>query len=132
MTQTVTLPPFPQEATLWFAYRIENQDQGWGSAPEAPYDDWFTGEFRAADGTVIASLLRTGNSADTASDGLPWDRYLYRMQFADFSGLRTTPTVDLVFSAGNDEDALPTDVWLDTVRFCVKGGYGRIFPLILE
>ena len=132
LTQTVTLPPFPQKATLWFAYRIENQDQGWGSTPEAPYDDWFTGEFRAADDAVLTSLLRTGNSADTASDGLPWDRYLYRMQFADFGGLRTATSVDLVFSAGNDEDALPTDVWLDAVRFCVKSGYGRIFPLILE
>jgi len=54
------------------------------------------------------------------------------MQFADFGGLRTATSVDLVFSAGNDEDALPTDVWLDAVRFCVKSGYGRIFPLILE
>ena len=71
---------FPKEATLWFAFRIEGQDSGWGSTPGAPYDDWLTAEFRSTDGKLARSLLRTGNSADTASDGLPWDRYLYRMQ----------------------------------------------------
>jgi subtilisin family serine protease len=132
LTRTVSLPPFPQEAVLWFAYRIENQDQGWGSSPEAPYDDWLTAEFRADDGTVISSLLRTGNSADTAAAGLPWDRYLYRMQFADLAPLRTAGSVALVFTAGNDEDNLPTDFWIDEVRLCVKGGYGRIFPLVFK
>ena len=131
MTRTITLPPFPQEATLWFAYRIENQDRGWGSEPSAPYDDRFTVEFRAADGRVISSLLRTGNSADTATDGLPWDHYLYRMQFGDLATLRTASSVELVFYADNDADDLPTDAWVDGVRFCVKRGYGWIFPLIL-
>jgi len=28
MTQTLLLPPYPQAGTLWFAFRIENQDYG--------------------------------------------------------------------------------------------------------
>ena len=91
LTRTLRLVPatgaLPKEATLWFAYRIENQDRGWGSSPEVPYDDWLTAEFRATDGSPVSSLLRTGNSADTATAGLPWDRYLYRMQPADLASL---------------------------------------------
>ncbi len=87
LTQTLTLPAAATGATLWFAYRIENQDHGLGSSPQMPFDDWFTAEFRGADGQLIASLLRTGNSADTATEGLPWDRYLYRMQPADLAPL---------------------------------------------
>ncbi len=132
-TRTVTLPPFPQEATLWFAYRIENQDQGWGATPQAPYDDWATADLRGPEGMQIMSLLRTGNSADTATDGLPWDRYVYRMQFADLTlPTRLLSTVNLVFAAGNDSDNLPTDFWIDAVRFCVKGGYGSVFPLMYK
>jgi hypothetical protein len=112
----------PKEATLWFAYRIENQDKGWGSSPQAPYDDWLTAEFRATDGRVVSSLLRTGNSADTATDGLPWDRYLYRMQPVDLQPLGALGTVDLVFTAGNDADALPTSFWIDGVRLCMTWG----------
>jgi hypothetical protein len=129
LKRTVTLAPvggvagagLPKEATLWFAYRIENQDSGWGSSPEAPYDDWLTAEFRSTDGGVVSSLLRTGNSADTATDGLPWDRYLYRMQPADLLPLSALGTVDLVFTAGNDADDLPTNFWIDGVRLCVAG-----------
>jgi hypothetical protein len=129
----VTLPPFPQEATLWFAYRIENQDMGWGTTPEAPYDDWVTADLKGPDGAPIVSLLRSGNSADTATAGLPWDRYLYRMQFADLQPpLRLLTTVNLVFVAGNDSDNLPTDFWIDAVRFCVKRGYGWIFPVMYK
>ena len=111
----------PEEATLWFAYRIENQDTGWGSSPQAPYDDWLTAAFRTTDGGLITSLLRTGNSADTATDGLPWDRYLYRMQAADLAPLLDQGTIDLVFEAYNDGDTAPTNFWLDAVRFCVAG-----------
>jgi hypothetical protein len=43
LTRTLRFLPstgaLPKEATLWFAYRIENQDKGWGSSPQAPYDD---------------------------------------------------------------------------------------------
>ena len=69
---------------------------------------------------MVSSLLRTGNSADTATDGLPWDRYLYRMQPADLLPLGALGTVDLVFTAGNDADALPTNFWIDGVRLCVS------------
>ena len=123
LTRRVRLVPptgaLPKEATLWFAYRIENQDSGWGSSPEAPYDDWLTAEFRATDGSPVSSLLRTGNSADTATAGLPWDRYLYRMQPVDLAPLGALGTVDLVFTAGNDADALPTSFWIDGVQLCV-------------
>ena len=130
MTQTLLLPPYPQAGTLWFAFRIENQDYGWGSSPQAPYDDSFTAELRGSDGQVIRSLLRTGNSADAAADGLPWDRYLYRMQFPDLSSLRTVSSVDLVFTARNDSDNLPTSFWVDGIRWCVTRGYGAIFTAV--
>jgi thermitase len=123
LTRRVKLAPgaaaLAREATLWFAYRIENQDTGWGSSPQAPYDDWLTAEFRTTEGGLISSLLRTGNSADTATDGLPWDRYLYRMQRADLLPLSALGTVDLVFTARNDADAAATSFWIDGVRLCV-------------
>ena len=127
LTRTLSLTPgagfpangIPKEATLWFEYRIENQDTGWGSSPEAPYDDWLTAELRATDGSPVSSLLRTGNSADTATDGLPWDRYLYQMQPADLQPLSALGTVDLVFTAGNDADAQSTSFWIDGVRVCM-------------
>ena len=126
LTRTLRLVPatgaLPKEATLWFAYRIENQDRGWGSSPEAPYDDWLTTEFRATDGSPVSSLLRTGNSADTATAGLPWDRYLYRMQQGNLLSLGASKTVDLVFTAGNDADAQPTSFWIDSVRLCMTWG----------
>ena len=136
LTRRLKLAPdagtLPKEATLWFAFRIENQDGGLGSSPEAPYDDWLTAEFRATDGTVVSSLLRTGNSADTAGDGLLWDRYLYRMQPADLLPLNALGTVDLVFTAGNDADAQPTSFWIDAVRLCVSPPpYRQFLPMML-
>jgi hypothetical protein len=113
---------FPKEATLWFAFRIEGQDSGWGSTPLAPYDDWLTAEFRSPDGKLVSSLLRTGNSADTATDGLPWDRYLYRMKPDNLAVLGALGTVDLVFTAANDVDTLPTSFWIDAVRLCMTWG----------
>jgi subtilisin family serine protease len=118
-TRTITLPSNPQEATLWFAYRIENQDMGWGTSPQAPYDDWVMADFKWPDGAQIVNLLRSGNSADTATSGLPWDRYLYRMQPADLAPMNAGGDIALVFTAGNDSDNLPTDFWVDAVRFCV-------------
>jgi hypothetical protein len=112
---------FPKDATLWFAYRIESQDSGWGSTPQAPYDDWLTAEFRSTDGKLASSLLRTGNTADIAP-GLPWDRYLYRMQPNDLLSLGALSSVDLVFTAGNDADTLPTSFWIDAVRLCMTWG----------
>lgn len=138
VTRTITLPAYPQEALLWFAYRIENLDAGWGVAPSWPFDDWLTAEFKGPNGRLIATLLRTGNSADTAFDGLPWDRYVYRLKLSESSptsgpvlaALRQARAVDLVFTASNDLDNTPTDFWIDQVRFCVTDGFGWIFPLI--
>jgi subtilisin family serine protease len=135
LTRTVTLPAFPEEGTLWFAYRIENADTGWGSSPSWPYDDWFTAEFRSQEGQRLAWLLRTGNSADSAGDGLPWDRYVYRMQVDDLAPLREIGPVELVFTSQNDGDSAPTEFWVDAVRFCVKGQnsprYRYYFPFWL-
>ncbi len=138
LTRTVTLPAFPLEGTLWFAFRIENVDIGWGVAPSWPYDDWLTAEFVSLDGRPLTTLLRTGNSADTAGDGLPWDHYLHRMRVGDgvaasggtLAALRMARTVNLVFTAANDGDNAPTDFWIDDVRFCVTPGYGVIFPVL--
>ncbi len=135
LTRTVTLPPHSTEGVLWFKYRIDNVDTGWGTDPAAPYDDRLTLAFRSADGTALSTLLRTGNSADTAADGLPWDRYLYRMEAADLVGLAGADPLHLVFSAANDSDSAKTDFWIDDVRFCVRGGpeaAHRLFlPLVL-
>ena len=70
---------------------------------------------------MASSLLRTGNTADIAP-GLPWDRYLYRMQPGDLLSLGALGAVDLVFSAGNDADTLPTNFWIDAVRLCMTWG----------
>ena len=137
LTRTVTLTQtnelgvisFPHEGTLWFAFRIESQDGGWGSTPQAPYDDWLTAEFRSTDGKVVSSLLRTGNTADIAP-GLPWDRYLYRMQPADLQSLGALGAVDLVFTAGNDADAAPTSFWIDAVRLCMTTARRQYLPLV--
>ncbi len=135
LTRTVTLPPHSTEGVLWFRYRIDNADTGWGTDPAAPYDDRLTLAFRSADGTALSTLLRTGNSADTAADGLPWDRYLYRIGTADLAELAGADPLRLVFSAANDGDAAKTDFWIDDVRFCVQGGpepAHRLFlPLVL-
>jgi thermitase len=141
LTRTVTLPlsadpsgkAFPLAGALWFAFRIESQDGGWGSAPEFPYDDWLTAEFRTDEGELIASLLRTGNSADTAGDGLAWDQFLYRMGREDFAALAAADSINLVFVAGNDGDELPTDFWVDAVRFCVSALDHPVFlPLFIR
>ena len=111
----------------------EPRTAGIGTSPQFPYDDWLVVEFRAVDGRPLASLLRTGNTADTVSSGLPWDRYLYRMQAADFEPLRGAGPVELVFTAQNDADTLPTDFWIDAVRFCVgPPGYRYFLPLYLQ
>lgn len=132
LTRTVDLPPNSAAGVLWFRYRIENADAGWGTDPAAPFDDSLTLEFRAEDGAVLSTLLRTGNSADTAPDGLPWDRYLYRLEAADLAGLAVAHPLSLVFTARNDGDTAKTDFWIDDVRFCVQQGPDRFFlPLIL-
>lgn len=134
VTRTVTLPALPSapvEGTLWFAYRIQTSDWGRGTTPSFPYDDWLTAEFRTTDGQLLSSLLRTGNTADTVNNGLPWDRYLYRLQAADFILLGKAHTMALVFTAVNDGDSGATSFWVDEVRFCVKDGYRLYIPLYL-
>ncbi len=124
VSRTITLPAEPLAGTLWFAYRIEDYDSGMGTNPAFPYDDSLTASFvvtRAGAAPVKQLLLTTGNMADTAFDGLPWDRYLYRMQAADFSPLLGAGPVELVFQARNDSDSQPTDFWVDFVRLCVTG-----------
>ncbi len=118
LSRDISIPARASEGVLWFAYRIENQDRGWGTVPRWPFDDWMVAEFQAMDGSAI-ELLRTGNSADTASSGLPWDRFLYRIRPADMEPLAAAGSVRLVFRYQNDPDTLPTDFWVDDVRLCV-------------
>lgn len=136
LSRNITMPQRASEGVLWFAYRIENQDRGWGTAPSWPFDDWMVVEFQATDGTVIAQLLRTGNSADTASSGLPWDRFLYRITPEDMAPLTAAGTVRLVFRSQNDADTLPTDFWVDGVRLCVLAPSALVYryylPLLLD
>jgi hypothetical protein len=129
LTRTLVLPSLPITGTLWFAFRIDTADGGYGSSPQFPYDDWLTVEFRSQDGQLIQSLLRTGNSADTVNDGLPWDLFLYRMQPADFAAFSAVDPVNLVFTAGNDDDSLLTHFWVDAVRFCPRRTF---LPLIIR
>ena len=44
------------------------------------------------------------------------------MQPADLQSLGALGTVDLVFTAGNDADTLPTSFWIDAVRLCMTWG----------
>lgn len=134
VTRTVTLPswpPVPMAGTLWFAYRIETSDWGRGATPSFPYDDWLTVEFRSAKGQLVSSLLRTGNTADTSSSGLPWDRYLYRMERVALGILKEAGDVNLVFTAANDADSAATSFWIDEVRFCATNGYVNYWPLVM-
>lgn len=131
LRRVISMPAGAAASALWFAYRIENQDRGWGSAPSWPFDDWMVAEFQAADGAVIAQLLRTGNSADTASSGLPWDRFLYRLTPDDTASLAAAGTVQLVFRSQNDADTLPTDFWVDDVRLCVAAAPALVYRYYL-
>lgn len=118
LTQTVTIPPDAVGALLWFAYRIDPKDTGYGISPDVPFDDLFTVWWRTPDGQHLEDLLRSGNTADTVQGGLQWDRYIYRLQAGDLRPLSDLGEVALVFEAQNDDDELPTNVWLDSVRFC--------------
>jgi subtilisin family serine protease len=121
LTRTIEMPSTPITGTLWFAYRIDREDFGFGTSSLFPFDDWLTVDLRSQDGKTVQSLLRTGNTADTSNAGLEWDQFLYRMQPVDFATLDGTSTVELVFSAGNDDDGLLTHFWVDEVRFCAAG-----------
>jgi hypothetical protein len=120
MSQEIAAPQSIATATLAFYFRIETTDPGLGSSSMTPWDDSFTVEFRAPDGTLLRSLLRTGNSADTSSDGLPWDEYLHVLNDEDLELLESNRPVVLSFEAQNDGDSLTTTVWVDDVRLCVS------------
>lgn len=135
VTHTVTIPEGASAALLRFDYRIKPQDSGRGSSPAWPFDDWFTAEWRSTDGGLVRELLRTGNTADTVSAGLQWDNYIYRLNAADLVALRAAGPLTLVFTSQNDADAAPTDVWVDSVRFCANntGAEHRLFaPVVVH
>jgi hypothetical protein len=117
VSQTVTIRA-AAAGVVKFVYRIDPEDLGKGTAPNWPFDDWFTVEWRTPEGQPVGELLRTGNTADTVNAGLDWDRYLYRIE-VDSTVLSAGKPVSLVFSAQNDGDDLKTDIWVDDVQFCV-------------
>jgi subtilisin family serine protease len=118
LTQTLTIPAEARLGVVKFLYRIERRDLGRGTTPEFPFDDWFVVELQSNEGERLAELLRTGNTADTSNSGLEWDEYLYRMTAQDVAVLREQGQVRLVFTAQNDSDSYPTNVWVDGVRIC--------------
>ncbi len=130
MAQALTLPERPVAATLRFLYRIETQDYGKGASPDTPWDDGFTVTLQREDGTILQTLLRTGNTADTSNSGLPWDDYLYLLAAEDVALLRGPGPIRLVFVAQNDGDALPTTFWVDDVRLCVLPGLPVYLPFV--
>ena len=132
MTRTVTLPADAQQGVLWFVYRISTYDSGWGTGPELPFDDVLRVELQRTNGELVQSLLRSGNTGDNSSDGLPWDFYLYRLRPEDLAPLVAEEKISLVFTATGDGDNYPTDYWVDDVRFCVHSGYTWYYPLFLR
>lgn len=120
VTRTLTIPAGAAVGVVKFTYRIDPDDTGQGTK-EWPFDDWFTVEWRTPDGQLVDELLRTGNTADTVNAGLDWDRYLYRIEETDFLALSAHRPVAMVFTAQNDSDTFKTDVWVDSVQFCVSG-----------
>ncbi len=120
--QGVTVPGGATAAVLRFDYRIDPKDYGRGASPAWPFDDWFTLEWRTPDRKTVGQLLRTGNTADSASSGLPWDHYIYRLDENALAALKAAGPLRLVFTLQNDADNYPTDVWIDRVSFCTLGG----------
>ncbi len=118
--QEVRVPFTITAATLAFAFRIDNRDFRIGPDPKDPSRDHLRVEFRDAAGGSLISLLRTGNAADTVADGLPWDQYLYMLTTSDLAVLRQAGRVRLSFYGDNGTDDLPTDFYIDNVRFCVQ------------
>ena len=71
---------------------------------------------------LVSSLLRTGNSADTATEACRGIAISIACSRSILQPLGALGTVDLVFTAGNDADALPTSFWIDGVRLCMTWG----------
>lgn len=130
--QTVHIPVTATAATLTFAYRIDNRDGGWSGDPQEPSRDRLRVDFQDRAGGLLIPLLRTGNMADTASDGLPWDEYLYTLTREDLTILRRAGEVRLNFYGDNGLDEQTTDFYVDAVRLCVKVDwpYRYWFPLV--
>ncbi len=118
--QTVRIPVTATAATLAFAYRIDNRDSGLSGDPQEPSRDRLRVDFQDTGGRSLIPLLRTGNAADTAADGLPWDEYLHALTAADFAVLRQAGEVRLNFYGDNGPDGLTTDFYVDAVRLCVQ------------
>ncbi len=118
--QPVHIPYTTTAATLAFAFRIENQDSGLSGDPQEPSRDRLRVDFQDAAGQPLIPLLRTGNAADTVTDGLLWDEFLYALTGDDLVTLRQAGEVRLVFYGDNGPDNQPTDFYIDSVRLCVK------------
>ncbi len=130
--QTVHIPVTATAATLTFAYRIDNRDSGWSGDPQEPSQDRLRVDFQDSAGQPLIPLLRTGNMADTVSDGLPWDEYLYALTREDLATLRQAGEVRLNFYGDNGLDEWATDFYVDAVNLCVKAErpYRHWLPLV--
>jgi hypothetical protein len=54
------------------------------------------------------------------------------MQPSDLLSLGALGAVDLVFTAGNDADTLPTSFWIDAVRLCMTTSKRLYLPLLVD
>jgi subtilisin family serine protease len=130
--QTVHIPLTATAATLTFVYRIDNRDSGWSGDPQEPSQDRLRVDFQDRAGQPLIPLLRTGNMADTVSNGLLWDEYLYALTREDLATLRQAGEVRLNFYGDNGLDEWTTDFYVDAVSLCMKAEwpYRHWLPLV--
>ena len=118
--QAIAIPPSTDAVTLSFFFRIDNEGTERSGDPLEPSADRLRVEFRTEAGEPLLPLLRTGNAADTVSDGLAWDEYLHALSAEDLDALRQAGTVQLSFYGDNGADSATTDFYVDVVRLCLR------------
>lgn len=118
--QAIAIPPSTDAATLSFFFRIDNKGTERSSDPLEPSADRLRVDFLTGAGEPLIALLRTGNAADTVSDGLAWDEYLHALSAEDLDALRQAGTVQLSFYGDNGADSATTDFYVDVVRLCLR------------
>lgn len=117
--QAIAISTTVDAATLSFFFRIDNEGTEGSGDPLEPSADRLRVDFLTAAGDPLIPLLRTGNVADTVSDGLAWDEYLHALSAEDLATLRQEGIVRLSFYGDNGPDPATTDFYIDAVRLCL-------------
>ncbi len=118
--QMITIPTTVDAAALSFFFRIDNKGAEGSGDPLEPSADRLRVDFLTSAGDSLIPLLRTGNAADTVSDGLAWDEYLHALSADDLAVLRQAGTVQLSFYGDNGTDVWTTDFYIDAARLCLR------------